>query len=260
MITLKEAREICRGYDFASLTSHPGYNSKFSKAMGVYNAGYSLAPGKESGHEVCTARGLCFGPCVSHTGRAEYDPGGIKRARIGRTRLLFRDPENFENVARAEAAMTDRKAKRLQIPVAFRPNTFSDLDWPLLAPWLFEEYPDWHFYGYTKVRGYVERFLSGDLPPNYHLTFSWSEACTVRQAIDYVNRGINVAVPFFDRDTLRGTIPDTWYGVEVIDGDRDDLRFRDPQGVIVGLRTKLPKKRFKAVRTIKRSEGFFVGV
>ena len=75
-----------------------------------------------------------------------------------------------------------------------------------------------------------------------------------------VESGINVAVPFYDRFSLRGTIPGAWNGIPVIDGDSDDLRFRDPRGVFVGLKTKLPKSRAKALKMIEHSRGFFVGV
>jgi hypothetical protein len=34
------------------------------------------------------------------------------------------------------------------------------------------------------------------------------------------------------------TLPSTWLGFPVIDGDRHDARFLDPAGVIVGLRAK----------------------
>ena len=41
--------------------------------------------------------------------------------------------------------------------------------------------------------------------------------------------GMNVAAVF------REYIPATWNGFTVVDGDENDLRFLDPQGVIVGL-------------------------
>jgi hypothetical protein len=44
---------------------------------------------------------------------------------------------------------------------------------------------------------------------------------------------MNVAVVFAGND-----LPTEWNGKPVIDGDTDDLRFLDPQGVIVGLRAK----------------------
>jgi hypothetical protein len=33
-------------------------------------------------------------------------------------------------------------------------------------------------------------------------------------------------------------LPETFHGLKVIDGDKDDLRFLDPKGVIVGLIAK----------------------
>ena len=65
-------------------------------------------------------------------------------------------------------------------------------------------------------------------PSNYHLTFSRSEhndkLCKLVLAM-----GGNVAVVF------RNQLPKTWQGYEVINGDENDLRFLDKQGVVVGL-------------------------
>jgi len=47
-----------------------------------------------------------------------------------------------------------------------------------------------------------------------------------------VNTGVNMAVVFRDK------LPDTFRGLRVIDGDKDDLRFLDPKGVVVGLIAK----------------------
>jgi hypothetical protein len=75
--------------------------------------------------------------------------------------------------------------------------------------------------------------------------------------LDY---GVNVAVPFYDKQTLKPTIPQEWQGMPVINGDKSDLRFLDPKGVIVALKTKLPKSMAKRKAMIKKSNGFFVGV
>jgi len=45
-------------------------------------------------------------------------------------------------------------------------------------------------------------------------------------------RGFNVAVVF------GSGLPETYLGYPVIDGDKHDLRFLDPKGVIVGLSPK----------------------
>ena len=76
----------------------------------------------------------------------------------------------------------------------------------------------------------MANFLSKkkDFPSNYHLTFSRSEhndkLCEM-----VLEMGGNVAVVF------RNQLPQTWKGYEVINGDENDLRFLDKQGVVVGL-------------------------
>jgi hypothetical protein len=94
-----------------------------------------------------------------------------------------------------------------------------------------EQFPEVQFYDYTKI---VKRAYS-KLPSNYHLTLSYSEkdpeyAEQVLQAVR--DTGVNAAVVF------RKELPETFHGLKVIDGDKDDLRFLDPKGVIVGLIAK----------------------
>ena len=65
-------------------------------------------------------------------------------------------------------------------------------------------------------------------PSNYHLTFSRSET-NDKLAEMVLEMGGNVAVVF------RNQLPKTWKGYEVVNGDDNDLRFLDKQGVVVGL-------------------------
>jgi len=102
-----------------------------------------------------------------------------------------------------------------------------------------EQFPEIQFYDYTKIvkRAYAK------LPDNYHLTLSYSEADmeyadSVYQAV--LDTGINMAVVFRDK------LPKTFRGLRVIDGDKDDLRFLDPKGVVVGLKAKGAAKRDKS--------------
>jgi len=53
--------------------------------------------------------------------------------------------------------------------------------------------------------------------------------------------GINVSMVFAGK-----TLPDSYAGIRVIDGDETDLRHLDPVGVIVGLRMKGVSNAFKA--------------
>lgn len=115
--------------------------------------------------------------------------------------------------------------------VAFRLNGTSDLRFEKFkvrdGKNLFELYPSVVFYDYTKNH----LRLNGDLPKNYHLTFSRSET-NEEKAFELLGRGFNVAM-VFDK------VPKTYMGYKVIDGDKNDLRFKDPKGgVIVGLRYK----------------------
>lgn len=260
MLTLKAAKQLAQSHGFGSLITEPHANAKLLKSEGWYNAGISLAQASLSGHNMCPASSVaCRRACLGGTGRAEFTPS-IEVKRINRTRLFATDIKAFWSILLPELHKVDRKAKRIGIPVAFRPNVLSDQAWHIILPEMFEEFPHWQFYGYTKVKAYVSAYCHGDLPDNYHLTYSWSE----RSTLDYVGRildlGMNVAVPFYDAKSLRPTIPAKWNGWDVINGDESDLRFNDPTGVIVGLGVKLPKNRKKAIARIERSWGFFVGV
>ena len=122
----------------------------------------------------------------------------------------------------------------------FRPNLTSDLMFEEVenadGQTLMQKFPDTQFYDYTKSFGRMAKFLNGDFPSNYHLTFSRSEhnetLCDM-----VLQMGGNVAVVFRDQ------LPKTWKGFEVVNGDENDLRFLDKQGVVVGLIEKgLAKK------------------
>jgi len=74
------------------------------------------------------------------------------------------------------------------------------------------------------------QFLRGELPENYHLTFSRKENNQAKVEL-VSSMGGNVAVVF-------NKLPQTYLGKPVVDGDKSDLRFLDPKGVIVGLLAK----------------------
>jgi hypothetical protein len=122
----------------------------------------------------------------------------------------------------------------------FRPNLTSDLMFEEVenadGQTLMQKFPDTQFYDYSKSFGRMAKFLNGDFPSNYHLTFSASEHN--QKLVEMVlEMGGNVAVVFRDQ------LPATWKGFEVVNGDENDLRFLDKSGVVVGLIEKgLAKK------------------
>ena len=100
-------------------------------------------------------------------------------------------------------------------------------------------FPTMQFYDYTKLPN------RRNLPSNYHLTFSRSESNE-----HLIPQGMNVAVVF-------DTLPETFMGRKVIDGTDTDLRFLDPQGVVVGLVAKGKAKKdnsgFTVLTQLKRA-------
>jgi hypothetical protein len=115
---------------------------------------------------------------------------------------------------------------------------------------IFELYPDVQFYDYTKN---PLRF-KGDLPKNYHLTFSRSEI-NDKDALAILKKGYNVAVVF------KGDLPNEYMGYKVVNGDDTDLRFTDPKNVIVGLKFKnITGKNGGEINKYAKESGFVVAV
>ncbi len=260
MLTLKQATDLARSFGFGSLITEPNANAKLIKSEGWYNCGITLAQASLSGHNMCAgSTKFCRRACLGDTGRAEFTPK-IVESRINRTKLYATDLSRFWDILLAEMCKIDRKAQRLGLPVAFRPNILSDQPWHIRLRKMFETFNTWQFYGYTKIRSYITSAIRGELPTNYHLTYSWNE----NTSLDYVEKclenGVNVAVPFYDKNTLKPTIPEKWHGWDCVNGDKSDLRFLDPPGVIVALGVKLPKSKIKREQRVRESNGFFVGV
>ena len=71
----------------------------------------------------------------------------------------------------------------------------------------------------------MRRFLSGDFPRNYHLTFSRSET-NEQQCNEILSLGGNIVVVFRDKN-----FPLDFHGYPCYNADTTDLRFLDPPGV-----------------------------
>ena len=192
---------------------------------GVLTAICFLAPAKEADgiHTMCGASTPhCEHACIYETGHGMLP--STKAARIRRTLLYLQHPDEFYSGLDADLYQLTREAAARGLEPACRPNGTSDQ--PQLARRLARRHPSIQFYDYTKIRKPWLRVL-----PNYHLTFSYSGE-NLSDCMAALKHGINVAVVF------SGPLPASWHGYRVIDGDLSDLRFRDPKGVIVGLRPK----------------------
>ena len=210
-----------------------------------------LAPWKLAGINLCPMAHIadCGHGCLNTAGRGgmakadadvvEVEPGHVvkmnqvQKARIARTRFYAEDREGFMNQLAAEISAFLKKAERANLTPTVRLNGTSDIAWEKIpvhgAKNIFELFPNVQFYDYTKIPN------RRNLPPNYHLTYSFSGVDAfqpyVKKAIDTMP-GVNLAVVF------RKELPTHYMGRQVVSGDETDLRFLDPKGVIVGLKAK----------------------
>ena len=217
-------------------------NTKLAKAD--RNVGLSLAPADLSGFQVCASSSVeCRKHCIHTSGLAspnlhaladQCNPVWISR--ILKTLWFFRERDLFMGRLFKDVALNRDSAIRL--------NVFSDWMWerqslivtPELAAHygtaagrfrnIMEVFPQTQFYDYTKHFARMSR----DRPENYHLTFSLTEVNEV-QARGILGQGMNVAAVVSSKEGFLLDHP-------IIDGDINDLRFLDPQGVIVGLKPK----------------------
>jgi hypothetical protein len=187
-----------------------------------------LSPADVAGYNTCPkATEGCKAACLNTAGRGGmFKPGGtntIQEARKRKTRMFFEQREEFLTLLIKDIKLGIKQAEKKGLTPVFRLNGTSDLSWEKYG--IFEQFPDVQFYDYTKILGRkVSQYK------NYHLTFSAAESnqADVEKA---VAQGMNVAV-VFDK------LPETYLDRVVFDGDQDDLRFKDPKNVIVGLKAK----------------------
>ena len=220
-------------------------NAKIVKGekLGYITKGLHFAPANLSGHEVCRWRSKgCTMSCLNTAGRGQMQ--NTQDARIAKTKLFFDRQFDFLAKLSKEITSSIKSAVKKEMEAVFRLNLTSDITWEFVffdeekPQTIFDKFPETQFYDYTKSFQRMAQFLNGELPSNYHLTFSRSE--NNQKLVEMVlEMGGNVAVVFRDR------LPKTWKGFEVINGDENDLRFLDKQGVVVGLIEKGMAKKDK---------------
>jgi hypothetical protein len=153
----------------------------------------------------------------------------VQQGRIDKTNYFLSDRTAFLYQLKKEIEKALKKHEGQAI-VTIRLNGTSDLPYEKYKVFegknIFEIFPSVQFYDYTKNYTRFDKVL----PSNYDLTFSRSET-NHDKAIELLKRGINVAM-VFDK------LPNTFEGFEVINADKDDLRFLDKKGVICGLKYK----------------------
>lgn len=226
-------------------------NTKLLKDSKKYLAlGLQLAPHKQAGiGNVCpNASEGCANACLFSAGFGRFD--NVIQGRINRTKFFFENQSEFMKQLFKEINSGIAKAKKENKKLAIRLNTISDIAWEKIkidGKNVFEHFPQVQAWDYTKSPSRMSAFLAGEMPANYHLTFSRSESN--EKIVDSIlASGGNVAAVF------RGALPATWKGKKVISGDESDLRFKDAKNVIVGLVEKGLAKKDKSGFVLEPSE------
>ena len=195
-----------------------------------------LAPAKTSGHQVCPfATDGCKSSCLFTAGRGATN--SVQTARVNRTRSFFGDRPEYWETLECELQKFQNRADRNGFKPAVRLNGTSDLPFERLRGSLFDRFSDFQFYDYTKDENRMLRFLSGDFPANYHLTFSRSEK-NENGCREILRNGGTVAVVYRGKQW-----PTHWRGFPTIDGDQHDLTFVHPAGHVLALYAKGRAKR-----------------
>ena len=209
-------------------------NAKTKKGQkkGFMTAILYLAPANQSGINVCPhASPGCAAACLYTAGMGIFE--NVKKARIAKTQALFANKHFFIDTLKTEITAAIKKAEKKGLELVVRLNGTSDLPWETLFP--MNEFPNTKFYDYTKNPFRMNKFLGGSMPKNYHLTFSLSET-NMPIAKQVLAKGGNVAMVFGTKDVK--AFPKKHMGYKVVNGDENDLRFKDPKNVIVALKMK----------------------
>lgn len=220
-----------------------GTNAKTVKGDGseYLTAIMYLTPWKSAGINVCpmAEQAQCIEGCLNSAGRGQMSSVQIGRAR--KTQWFASDRQGFMAQLVSDLESFVSYCAKRGIHPCVRLNGTSDIRWELIPVQrgghtlgnLFLAFPMVTFYDYTKI---ANRRVTHTTPGNYSLTWSYSgasEAYAAQHAIAKAN-GLNIAVVF----RRKGDIPATFLGLPTIDGDRDDMRFLDPKGVVVALYAK----------------------
>jgi len=190
----------------------------------------------------------CFDDCLKASGRLTMN----KKKMIARTKLFYQDFDVFFSILLGELHKVHQKAKKKNKKFAYRPNGTSDsakIVKKLLSLPKHKQ-PFDVLYDYTKVPQRVIEYMNDD---SYHLTFSYDGTNDKWASYFLKNKVCNVSVVF---DVKRGEPLPTHHIIggnvyQVIDGDLDDLRHKDIEQVIIGLRAK-----GKATKNIDKGGSF----
>ena len=214
-----------------------GNNAKTIKGDGseYLTAIMYLAPWKvASSFNVCANAEIakCIDGCLFSAGRGQMQ--SVSSARIRKTLWFANDRVSFMQQLMDDVRRFVAYCDKRGIKPCVRLNGTSDIRWETIKvdryANIMEAFPQVQWYDYTKIAN------RRNVPSNYHLTFSYSNANPVyaKMTDTAIKNGMNVAVVF----RTKQRIPTEFLGLPTIDGDKDDLRFLDPKQSVVALYAK----------------------
>ncbi len=187
-----------------------------------------LAPSKIGGVNICAnASPVCIDLCLNTSGRGQMT--SVQKSRLNKKFYFLADRLKFLNHLDREIKLSYERAKRKKLKYSIRLNGTSDISWENTG--IIDEYKNLIWYDYTKVYKRALKFVNGQLPKNYHLTYSLNED-NKKQAFDILKKGGNISAVF------RKDLPRKFNGYKVINADDSDLRFLDGHNIIAGLVAK----------------------
>jgi len=240
-----------RASDHAKILTVDNQKTIKGAKYGYKTLGIHFAPFTLSGQNICPwASKGCAAACLNTAGRGIFE--SIQKARIKKTQDFQTNRNKFLARLYREISNEIRAAEKAKIKLAFRLNLTSDLQFEKIAlnhkseQSIIHTFKDIQFYDYTKGKRRYENYLSGadSFPKNYHLTYSRAETSKLDYLKGILKRGGNVAIAF---QGIKKDDPmiKTYKGYPVIDGDINDLRFKDQRGAWIGLRSKGKAKKDK---------------
>ena len=168
----------------------------------------------------------CIDACLYTAGRGKFS--NVQSARQRKAQWFYKDRDSFMDQLIIDISKFVNYCNKRGIQPCVRLNGTTDIRWELIKTEstygknIFEWFPTVQFYDYTKISNRKCKDI-----PNYHLTWSYSNANPeYAKLLDKViEGGMNVAVVFRSEDKKS-----LWCTYPVVDGAKDDLRFRDPKG------------------------------
>jgi hypothetical protein len=200
-----------------------------------------LAPSTISGHNTCPMATIakCEKACLYSAGRGAFS--SVQNSRINKAQLFFSHRDRFMTLLVKDIERLIRKAEREGMTPLVRLNGTSDIRWESIRfnhtfahgktrnVTIFEIFPEVQFYDYTKLAN------RKDIPANYDLTFSYSGVAAYQKYVSQaIASGMRLAAVFRSRQD----IPESFIGLDCVDGDDSDIRHMDPKGVVVALYAK----------------------